>query len=89
MMAVVPPSDLMAAIGLMSPACWPAAIAAAAIAPIYDRSASFGITSLASSSNVVENLLKGHRPPSLCRCGVQKTVWELDRLFRCSYTVHG
>jgi hypothetical protein len=23
---------------------------------------------------LVEDLLKGHRPPSLCRCGVQKTV---------------
>jgi hypothetical protein len=25
---------------------------------------------------LVENLLKGHRPPSLRRDGVQQTVWE-------------
>ena len=30
---------------------------------------------------LVEHLLKGHRPPSLGRCGVQKTVWEWDRSF--------
>src|SRR6516165_1326061 len=33
---------------------------------------------LEHGDRVVENLLKGHRLPSLCRCGVQKTVWEWD-----------
>ena len=32
---------------------------------------------LEHGNRLVEDLLKGHRPPSLCRCGVQKTVWEL------------
>ena len=38
---------------------------------------------------LVENLLKGHRPPSLCRCGVQKTVWELARPLGRRYTAYG
>src|SRR5262249_2636923 len=28
---------------------------------------------------LVEELLKGHHPPSLCRCGVQQTVWEEEK----------
>jgi hypothetical protein len=35
---------------------------------------------------LVEDLLKGHRHPSLCRYGVQQTMWEWDRLFECIYT---
>jgi hypothetical protein len=38
---------------------------------------------------LVEDLLKGHRPPSLCRCGVQKTVWELAKPLGCIYTAYG
>jgi hypothetical protein len=38
---------------------------------------------------LVEDLLKGHRPPSLCRCGVQKTVWEWEKPFERTYTAHG
>src|SRR5262245_64541620 len=30
---------------------------------------------------LVENLLKGHRHPSLCRCGVQQTVWAEAKRF--------
>jgi hypothetical protein len=37
---------------------------------------------------LVENLLKGHRPPSLGRCGVQKTVWELARPLGRMYTAY-
>src|SRR5919197_3464265 len=35
-------------------------------------------TPLEHGYRLVEDLLKGHRHPSLCRCGVQKTVraWE-------------
>ena len=35
---------------------------------------------------LVEDLLKGHRPPSLCRCGMQKMVWEAERPFGRMYT---
>jgi hypothetical protein len=35
---------------------------------------------------LVEDLLKGHRHPSPCRCGVQQTVWEWDRPFERIYT---
>src|SRR4029453_2866836 len=35
--------------------------------------------SLEHGHRLVENLLKGHRLPSLCRCGVQQTVWEWER----------
>jgi hypothetical protein len=31
---------------------------------------------LEHSYSLVEDLLKGHRPPSQGRCGVQTTVWE-------------
>ena len=37
---------------------------------------------LEHGDRLVEDLLKGHRPPSLCRCGVQKTVWELAQAVR-------
>ena len=37
---------------------------------------------------LVENLLKGHRLPSRGRCGVQKTVWEVERSFGHVYTVY-
>src|SRR5215510_13394624 len=40
---------------------------------------------LEHGKRLVENVLKGHRSPSLCRCGVQKTVWEWNRLFRRIY----
>jgi hypothetical protein len=40
-------------------------------------------------SRLVEDLLKGHRPPSRDRCGVQKTVWELTRPLGRSYTPDG
>src|SRR5262245_28340892 len=40
---------------------------------------------LEHGDRLVEDLLKGHRSPSLCRCGVQKTVWEWNRLFRRIY----
>ena len=33
-------------------------------------------TTLEHGDRLVEALLKGHGPPSLCRCGVQKTVWK-------------
>jgi hypothetical protein len=33
---------------------------------------------LEHSYRLVENLLKGHRPPSLRRGGVQQTVWEWE-----------
>jgi hypothetical protein len=38
---------------------------------------------------LVEDLLKGHRPPSLCRYGVQQTVWEEEKPFGRIYTAHG
>jgi hypothetical protein len=38
---------------------------------------------------LVEDLLKGHRPPSLGRCNVQKTVWEWDKAFGRMYTAYG
>jgi len=31
-------------------------------------------TTLEHGERLVEDLLKGHRPPSLCRCSVQMTV---------------
>jgi hypothetical protein len=31
---------------------------------------------LEHGGRLVEDLLKGHGPPSLCQCGVKKTVWE-------------
>src|SRR5262249_16247286 len=37
---------------------------------------------------LVEDLFKVHGHPSLCRCGVQKTVWELARPRRRIYTAH-
>jgi hypothetical protein len=38
---------------------------------------------------VVEDLLKGYRIPSLCRCAVQKRVWALTRPFERIYTAYG
>src|SRR5215470_14648886 len=38
---------------------------------------------------LIEDLLKGHRPPSLDQCGVRKTVCELERQFGHMYTTHG
>jgi hypothetical protein len=35
---------------------------------------------------LVEDLLKGHRPPSRGRCGVQQTVWEWEKPFGRMYT---
>src|SRR5215831_4551934 len=35
---------------------------------------------------LVEDLLKGHRPPSLYRCGVQKIAWEWAQPFGHIYT---
>ena len=46
-------------------------------------------TPLEHGHGLLEHLLKGHRPPSLYRCGVQKTVWEWNRPFRRMYTAHG
>src|SRR5215471_6007841 len=34
---------------------------------------------LEHGDRLVENLLKGHRPPSLCRGGVEQTVWEWEK----------
>src|SRR5262249_16781597 len=44
---------------------------------------------LEHSHRVVEDLLKGHRPPSLCRCGVQQPVWAWVRVCGSSYTAYG
>src|SRR6266446_1505990 len=44
---------------------------------------------LEHGNRLVEDLLKGHRQPSRGRCGVQKTVWELERPFERTYTAHG
>jgi len=44
---------------------------------------------LEHGDRLVKDLLKGHRSPSPCRCGVQKTVWELARLLGCMYTTYG
>jgi hypothetical protein len=44
---------------------------------------------LEHGDRLVEDLLKGHRPPSRGRCGVQKTVWEWNRLFGRIYTAPG
>jgi hypothetical protein len=41
------------------------------------------------SDRLVQELLKGHRPSSLSRGGVQKTVWAWDRPFRCMYITSG
>jgi hypothetical protein len=30
-------------------------------------------------NRLIENLLNSHRPPSLCRGGVQQTVWEWEK----------
>ena len=38
---------------------------------------------------LIEDFLKCHRHPSLCQCGLQKTVWELDRPFGHMYTAYG
>jgi len=38
---------------------------------------------------LIEDLLKGHHPPSLYQCGVQKTVWELEKPFGRMYTAYG
>jgi hypothetical protein len=38
---------------------------------------------------LVEDLLKGHRIPSLCRCGVRKTVYALARPLGRMYTAYG
>ena len=38
---------------------------------------------------LVEDLLKGHRPPSLCQYGVQQTVWEEEKPFGRLYTADG
>jgi hypothetical protein len=37
---------------------------------------------------LVEDLLKGHRLPSLCQCSVHKTVWELARPLGRIYTAY-
>src|SRR5262249_41387532 len=34
---------------------------------------------LEHGNRLVENLLKGHRPPSRGRCGVRQTVWEWEK----------
>jgi hypothetical protein len=34
---------------------------------------------LEHSYRLVQDLLKGHRPPSLRQCGVHKTVWEWEK----------
>ena len=49
----------------------------------------YATTPLEHGDRLVEDLLKGHRPPSLCRCGVQKTVWEWEEPFGRMYTAHG
>ena len=41
---------------------------------------------LEHGDRLVENLLKGHRHPSRCRCGVQKTVWEWAKPCARMYT---
>ena len=46
-------------------------------------------TPLEPGNRVVEDLLKGHRHPSLYRCGVQKTVWEWEKPFGRMYTAYG
>jgi hypothetical protein len=38
---------------------------------------------------LVQDFLKGHCPPSLGRCGVQKTVWEWGKPFGRMYTAYG
>src|SRR5262249_7453655 len=44
---------------------------------------------LEHSNRLVEDLLKGHRPPSLRRGGVEQTVWELARPVGRMYTAPG
>ena len=44
---------------------------------------------LEHGDRLVEDLLKGHCPPSLCQCGVQKTVWEWEKPCERTYTAHG
>jgi hypothetical protein len=44
---------------------------------------------LEHSDRLVENRLKGHYHPSLCRCDVQQTVWEWAKLLGRMYTAHG
>jgi hypothetical protein len=39
--------------------------------------------------SAIQHLLKGHRPPSRCRCGVQKPAWKLAKPCGRSYTAHG
>jgi hypothetical protein len=41
---------------------------------------------LEHGDRLVEELLKGHRPPSLYRCGVQKIAWEWEQPFGHIYT---
>src|SRR5262249_36570460 len=43
-------------------------------------------TALEHGDRLVEDLLKGHRPPSLYRGGMQQTVWELAKPFGRMYT---
>jgi hypothetical protein len=44
---------------------------------------------LEHGDRLVEDLFKGHGPPSLGRCGVLKTVWEWVRSFGCIYMADG
>jgi len=38
---------------------------------------------------LIEDLLKGHRPPSLYQCSVQQTVWEWEKPCGRMYTADG
>ena len=54
-----------------------------------ERAIGHAAPALEHGYRLVENLLKGHRPPSLCRCGMQKTVWEWGKPFGRMYTAYG
>jgi hypothetical protein len=45
-------------------------------------------TALEHGNYLVEDLLKGHRPPSRGRCGGLQTVWEYARPLGRRYTAH-
>src|SRR5262249_6471035 len=51
-----------------------------------ERAVGHAPAALKHGNRLIENLLKSHRPPSLCRCGVPQTVWELARPFGRMYT---
>ena len=46
-------------------------------------------TPLEHSNRLVQHFLKSHRSPSLCRCGVQRTVWEWQKPSGSIYSAHG